>query len=296
MVPPVEPYLKEFLNYLAVEKRYSPNTVAAYRRDLSGFLDAHREESIQSFTNPKIRQYLLKLQGKGLSSRSIARALSSIKSFFRFLEKESHIKENPAEILESPKLWRKLPSILSLKEVEALLDAPDPSTPQGHRDKVMLELLYATGLRASELVTLKMEDLNLEIGYLRAYGKGGKERVVPLGQVARQWLKQYIEEIRPNFLKNKVNNVLFLSRLGAGMTRQGFWKILKKYVRQALISQPVSPHTLRHAFATHLLEHGADLRSVQQMLGHSDISTTQVYTHILQKRMQEVLDKYHPRA
>lgn len=295
-MPDLEPYIKEFLNYLAVEKRHSPNTVAAYRRDLSSFLDAHRGDTIHSFSNSKIRQYLLKLQKKGLASRSIARALSSIKSFFRFLERESHIQENPAEILESPKLWRKLPSILSLQQVEDILEAPDSETPQGHRDQVMLELLYATGLRVSELVALKMEDMNLEIGYLRSYGKGGKERVVPLGQVARNGVKQYIQDTRPKLLKNKRNNTLFLSRLGSGMTRQGFWKILKKYVKAAGISQAVSPHTLRHAFATHLLEHGADLRSVQQMLGHSDIATTQVYTHILQKRMQEVFDKYHPRA
>ena len=209
---------------------------------------------------------------------------------------ENYIQENPAESTESPKFWRKIPDILTPNEVEILLETPETDTLLGKRNKVMLEVLYATGMRVSELISLKINDVNLEVGYLRSLGKGGKERVIPLGEVALMYLKSYVEEVRSKLLPDSSTHELFITRRGKKMTRQAFWKILKQYVRQSGITLPVSPHTLRHAFATHLLERGADLRSVQEMLGHSDISTTQIYTHILQNRMHEVFNRCHPRA
>ncbi|MCF8720559.1 site-specific tyrosine recombinase XerD [Nitrospina gracilis] len=292
----MHPSLKQFVEYLTVEKRHSPHTVAAYRRDIASFLDAFPGETLYYITTARVREYFLTLQKKGLSTRSSARALSSIKTFFRFLVRENLVETSPVDILESPRLWRKLPGILSLADVEALLNAPDPAVPQGIRDRAMLEVLYATGLRVSELVALKTSNLNLEVGYLRSFGKGDKERVIPMGDAARQQVQLYIQDVRPKYLKNKTSPCLFLTRLGTGMTRQGFWKLIKQYSRQAGVAAPISPHTLRHAFATHLLERGADLRSVQQMLGHSDIATTQIYTHILQGRMRDILDRHHPRA
>jgi integrase/recombinase XerD len=219
-----------------------------------------------------------------------------LKSFFKYLVGESLIKENPVETLETPKIWRKLPQTLSLDEVESLLNQPNLETPLGLRDKAMLEVLYATGVRVSELISLELKDLNLEVGFIRSFGKGGKERVVPLGEVAQSYLKLYLEQSRPRLANNRSLSALFISRRKTAMTRQAFWKILKQYALKANISVAVSPHTLRHAFATHLLERGADLRSVQQMLGHSDISTTQIYTHVVQERMREVFDKCHPRS
>ncbi len=292
----MEALVREFTEYLFVEKRHSPHTVDGYRRDIERFVSFRTGTSLKSDTPADIREFLLSLHERGLSSRSIARALSSLKSFFKYLVEEGLILENPMATLETPKIWRKLPGTLSLNEVESLLNQPDVETPLGHRDKTMLEVLYATGLRVSELISLKLNDLNLEVGYLRSLGKGGKERVVPLGEVAQSYVKAYLEQTRPGFLKGKSHPALFISRRKNSMTRQAFWKIVKQYVRKAGISIPVSPHTLRHAFATHLLERGADLRSVQQMLGHSDISTTQIYTHVVQKRMREVFDECHPRS
>lgn len=292
----MEERVREFTEYLCVEKRHSPHTVDGYRRDIDRFVSFRSGVPLKSVTPADIREFLLSQHQKGLSSRSIARALSSLKSFFKYLVEEELIVENPVETLETPKIWRKLPGTLSLNEVELLLNQPDVETLLGHRDKTMLEVLYAAGLRVSELINLKLNDLNLEVGYLRSMGKGGKERVIPLGEVAQFYIKAYLEQTRPKLLKGKILPALFISRRKSPMTRQAFWKILKQYVRKAHISISVSPHTLRHAFATHLLERGADLRSVQQMLGHSDISTTQIYTHVVQKRMREVFDKCHPRA
>ena len=219
-----------------------------------------------------------------------------MKSFYKYLFSENLIHENPTELIESSRPWRKLPHIMSIDEVDALMAAPDINTPIGLRDLAMLELLYATGVRVSELVSVQMSKIDLKVGYLRSLGKGSKERVIPLGDGARIAVENYIHSSRPTFMKRRNSSDLFLTRRGTGMTRQGFWKILKQYIVKVKISSPVSPHTLRHAFATHLLERGADLRSVQQMLGHSDISTTQIYTHVLQERMREVYDCYHPRA
>jgi integrase/recombinase XerD len=238
----------------------------------------------------------MQLREQEMASSSIARCLSSIKSFCRFLCNENHLQENPAEILESPRLWRKLPRVISSAEVSAILEAPNPDTSIGIRDKAMLEVLYATGVRVSELLALKTSDLDLEVGYLRSLGKGGKERLVPIGEMALNAVVVYLEKSRIILLRGQQADELFISRRGKPMSRQGFWKILKNYVLLANISVNVSPHSLRHAFATHLLEHGADLRSVQEMLGHSDISSTQIYTHILEKRMRQVHTRFHPRA
>ena len=292
----MENILKEYINFLKIEKRYSSNTVAAYYRDISQFFQFAGDGPVETIDSTKIRSYIMKCLGEGRNSRSTARYLSSLKSFFKFLCEENYLKDNPAEILESPKLWRKLPNIISLDEVEALLACPDPKTLFGIRDKAMLEVLYATGLRVSELVSLKSSDVDLQVGFLRSMGKGSKERVVPLGAVAQSAVQDYIDIARRVLLKGNTAHELFITRRGSKMTRQGFWKILRAYALKANIRTNVSPHTLRHAFATHLLERGADLRSVQEMLGHADISTTQIYTHILQDRMRQVHDKFHPRA
>lgn len=289
-------YVKEYISFLSVEKRHSPHTVSAYRRDIAKFIDFFSNSSVASMTTSDIRIFLIKLQEEGLSSTSQARCLSSLKSFFKFLISEKYIKESPVEILETPRRWRRLPKLMSIAEVDALMDSPDKNTHHGIRDRAMLEVLYATGLRVSELVSLKKSDLNLEVGYLRSFGKGSKERIVPMGEAAQVAVKDYLLRSRPVFLKNGNVAEIFITQQGAGMTRQGFWKILKRYVLQANIKSSVSPHTLRHAFATHLLERGADLRSVQQMLGHSDISTTQIYTHILQQRLRDIHDQFHPRG
>jgi len=288
--------LKEYTDFLKIEKRHSPNTVEAYARDISRFIEYIGDLPLATVDSANIREFLLKCREEGQDSRSTARYLSALKSFFKFLCDEGHREDNPAEMLESPRQWRKLPGFLSLVDVEALLACPDPKTLFGVRDKAMLEVLYATGLRVSELVSLKLDDVDLEVGFLRSLGKGSKERVVPIGAVAREAVQDYLLMARRVFLKEKTAHELFITRRGSKMTRQGFWKTLKGYAVKANISASISPHTLRHAFATHLLERGADLRSVQEMLGHADISTTQIYTHILEERMRDVHDRFHPRA
>jgi integrase/recombinase XerD len=288
--------IQEYCDFLSIEKRHSPHTVESYRRDISVFSRQWGSGPLSDVTSQDIRSFLLNLRKQGLSAASIARSLSSLKSFFRFLVVEGYIQVNPGEVLESPRAWRKLPESLSTEDVERLLTCPDVSTPLGLRDRAMLEILYATGLRVSELTSLKISDLDLEVGYLRSFGKGAKERIVPIGDVALDAVKVYLDRSRNCFSGCESVADLFLSRRGKKMTRQGFWKIVKKYVLLAGIKKAVSPHTLRHAFATHLLERGANLRAVQEMLGHSDISTTQIYTHILEKRMREVHDRYHPRS
>lgn len=289
-------YITEYTNFLIIEKRQSPNTVIAYRHDINCFVSHFPARGLDVITASDVRTFLIYLRTKGLAPSTVARCLSSIKSFYNYLFSENLILENPTESIESPRPWRKLPDVMSIEEVDALMAAPNVKTPVGLRDLAMLEVLYATGLRVSELVLMKMCTVNLKVGYVRTLGKGHKERMVPLGDAALIAVENYILNSRPSFLKEKNSADLFLTRRGAAMTRQGFWKILKQYTVKAKISSAVSPHTLRHAFATHLLERGADLRSVQQMLGHSDISTTQIYTHILQERMREVHDNYHPRA
>ena len=291
--------IQEFSDYLRIEKRNSPHTVSAYRCDLIRFSTEFAGQKVESVTTADIRGFLISLREQGLSSASVARSLSSIKSFFRYLCQDKQFQGNPAEILETPKRWRKLPDVLSFEDVDNLLKSPDINSILGLRDKAMLEIVYASGLRVSELINLQVSQLDIEVGYLRTIGKGSKERIVPIGAMAKRAVENYILNSRPALASSRKDggkpDELFVTRRGRGMTRQGFWKLLKGYVTKANIRASVSPHTLRHAFATHLLERGADLRSVQQMLGHSDISTTQIYTHILGKRMLEIHQQFHPR-
>ena len=290
-------YVSEYTDYLKIEKRQSQNTLAAYRRDVSRFAKYLANKRLDDAKISDVRSFLVFLRNEeGLAPSSVARCLSSLKSFYEYLSVENLISENPTETIASPRPWRKLPNVMSVEEVDALITAPDINTLAGIRDLAMLELIYATGLRVSELVSLKMSAVDLEVGYLRSLGKGSKERVVPIGDVAKTAIESYVNNARPLFQKKRRSEDLFLTRRGNAMTRQGFWKILKKYSIKAKIEGAVSPHALRHAFATHLLERGADLRSVQMMLGHSDISTTQIYTHVLRQRMREVHERFHPRA
>ncbi len=288
-------YIREFVDYLSIEKRRSPNTAEAYGRDMGKFSAEFQKTPLEDISTNQIRDFLLKLRKNGLSARSIARLQSSIRSFYAFLIEEKITDKNPAELLETPKIWQKLPGVLSFEEVDRLISAPDPKTPEGLRDKAMLEVLYAAGVRVSELINLEAAKVNLEMGFILAFGKGSKERLIPIGDAAKQAIEDYMLIARPGFAKGRNIAPLFLTRRGGAMTRQGFWKIIKRYTLIQGINKPVSPHTLRHAFATHLLEGGADLRSVQQMLGHSDISTTQIYTHVMQTRLREIHEKYHPR-
>lgn len=291
--------LDEFITHLTVEKNRSKNTIDAYRRDIIRFLEAYKYKNPQTLNVLKptdITNYINALKGAGLSPSSRARALASVKGLYLFMVNEGMIDSNPAQVIRSPRLGRSIPATLSIKEVDRLLSTPKLKTPEGLRDSAMLETMYATGLRVTELVLIEIKNVNMEMGYLSVMGKGSKERAVPLGEAAIEAIKTYRQEARPNLLKGKVTQSLFVTRRGAAMTRQGFWKIVKKYSRQAAILKNISPHSLRHSFATHLLERGADLRSVQQMLGHSDISTTQIYTHVAKARMKEIYDKTHPRA
>jgi integrase/recombinase XerD len=292
----MEQLIRNYCDFLIIEKRNSANTVQSYRRDIRRFADTCQVKTPDAISTALLRSYLMQLRESGMASSSIARCLSSIKSFCRFLCNEDYLRENPAEILESPRLWRKLPRVISSEEVSAILESPNTDTSIGIRDKAMLEMLYATGVRVSELISLKTKDLDLEVGYLRSLGKGGKERVVPIGKIALDAVAVYMEKSRIVLLRGEKAEELFISRLGKKMSRQGFWKSLKNYTLLANVSGNVSPHSLRHAFATHLLENGADLRSVQEMLGHSDISSTQIYTHIMAKRMRDIHDRFHPRA
>jgi integrase/recombinase XerD len=296
LINSAENMLNSFVDYLSVERRHSPNTVSAYRRDILRFLIYLDKEDFLKTSQAKIRGFMLMLGQEGLSARSQARHLSSLKSFYKYLINENLISENPVDNMESPKLWRKLPGVLSIKDVDALLACPDESRPDGKRNKAMLEVLYACGLRVTELISLKVNDLNLEVGYLKSMGKGSKERLVPLGEKAQNAVREYLSEARAKLLKNRESPDLFITNRGKRMTRQSFWNIIRLYTLKVGIKISVSPHTLRHAFATHLLEGGADLRSVQAMLGHSDISTTQIYTHILQGQMKSIFEKHHPRA
>ena len=293
---PMNEFISTYTDFLKIEKRQSPNTITSYRHDINYFASYLLSKKLNDVKTDDVRSFLIFLREKGLARSTVARYLSSIKSFYRYLYTEKLILNNPIEIIDSPCPWRKLPNVLSAEEVDALIAAPDIKTSAGLRDHAMLELLYATGLRVTELISLKLGDVDLGVGYLRTLGKGSKERVVPFGDAARIAIENYILRVRPSVSQKTESTDLFLTRRGTTMTRQGFWKILKKYITKAEISGNVSPHTLRHAFATHLLERGADLRSVQQMLGHSDISSTQIYTHILKERMREVHDRFHPRG
>ena len=290
-------YIKLFLDYLSIERGLSPNTIQSYRRDLEKLQYFLREKySIEKACEKDIAEFIKYLGKLNLSSRSIARCLSAIKSFYKFLILEGVIKVNPTSNFSSPKIWLSLPRYLSFEEVEKLLSLPDESSEIGLRDKAILETMYATGLRVSELITLKLENLNLEHGYLKCAGKGGKERIVPLGEIANQKIKSYLKFSRDKLLKGEKSEFLFVNYRGKKLTRQGLWKIIKSYATKIGLRSKITPHILRHSFATHLLEKGADLRSVQLMLGHSQITTTQIYTHITRERLRRLYEKYHPRA
>ena len=286
----------QFINHLRVERGLAKNTIESYSRDLVRFFDFLERGSVSpaSASQADLMNYVSSLAGR-LSVRSIARNLSALKMFYRFLVSEGKIETNPARLLSAPKLPRRLPGVLSSEEVGRLLSQPDPKTGRGKRDKAMLELLYATGLRVSELVNLKISNVNMEAGYVRTVGKGSKERMVPMGAQAMDALKVYLAQGRPGFLKQRSSSYLFLNSRGKPLTRQGFWKTIKRLGLAAGIRKELSPHSLRHSFASHLLEHGADLRSVQIMLGHADISTTQIYTHVTRERLKQIHEKHHPR-
>ena len=288
--------INEFSEYLRIEKRYSPHTVSGYCRDLDRFSNFSRDRKVDSLKTADIREFLIFLKEQGLSGASIARCLSSIKSFFKYLCLDKQLENNPAEILNTPKSYRNLPNVLSSKDIDNLLNCPDKTSLLGLRDKAMLEILYATGLRVSELVNLKVGELDLEVGCIRTMGKGSKERIIPIGSMAKKAVNEYILKSRKALLGGQNAEEIFVTKRGSCMTRQGFWKLLKRYAIRANIRVSVYPHILRHAFATHLLERGADLRSVQQMLGHADISTTQIYTHILKGRLLEIHQQFHPRS
>jgi integrase/recombinase XerD len=289
--------LERYLEALAVERGLSKNTISAYRSDLvrAGRALAERGADLLTADPAALSGHLRDLSRQDLAPRSLARANSSIRGFYEHLIEAGERKDNPAVNLTAPKLWRTLPKVLTEAEVEALLSAPDVGTPLGLRDRAMIELLYATGLRVSELVGLELPQLRLEVGFLVAFGKGSKERIVPVGEVAEAWVKRYLAEVRPGLLEGR-HLTVFVRRNGRKLDRIAFWRTLKKYGLKVGIASHLSPHVLRHSFATHLLEHGADLRAVQAMLGHSDISTTQIYTHIHQHRLKSLYDRYHPRA
>ncbi len=295
----MDPLIRLFLDSLWLEKGLSDNTLDSYGRDLQAFtswLD-DKSRSLREVRREDILAYLSYGMARGLSSRSTARSLSCLRSFYRYLLRENKITEDPTLQVENPKLGRRLPDSLSESDVEKLLAAPRISTAVGFRDRTMLEVLYASGLRVSELVNLKLNEVNLRQGVIRIVGKGSKERLVPLGEEAISWITRYLTGARNDLLKNNLNqDIVFPSNRGAPMTRQAFWYRIKEHAATADIQKKLSPHTLRHAFATHLLNHGADLRVVQLLLGHSDLSTTQIYTHIAKQRMKELHQAHHPRG
>jgi integrase/recombinase XerD len=289
--------IEEFINYLSVERNLAQNTLLSYRRDLNkyfGFLENRKIAVLDKINKDDITSFMLSQKDGGLSVRSISRALAAIKMLHRFVLREGFSHSDPTTFLESPKLWKRIPEVLSVSEVETMIKEAVPRDREGIRDNCILELLYASGMRVSELTNLRIGDINLEVGFIRCIGKGQKERVVPIGKRAAESLRRYLEKCRPQLAK-KETDILFLSRLGKKISRQTIWKIIKKYARKARIKRAIKPHTLRHSFATHLLERGADLRSVQEMLGHSDISTTQVYTHVNKEHLRQIHQKFHPR-
>lgn len=289
-----------FLEYLTVELGLSANTRQAYERDLRLFcktLGFKNSDALVNVSREQITGYMTQLKEKGLAAATIARKLAAIKAFYRFMTAEGYMDANPAEVVEAGTKGIKLPRVLSEDEVVRLLNQPDITTAEGFRDRTMLEVLYATGMRVSELINLTLERVDLNMKYIIAFGKGSKERIVPLGSVAAKFLQHYLEKVRPKLTHAGRNtNIVFLAFGGHELTRQRFWQIIRAYGRKANINKALTPHILRHSFATHLLDNGADLRSVQELLGHSDISTTQIYTHLTNKRLRDIYAKAHPRA
>lgn len=288
------------MEYLTVELGLSANTRQAYERDLRLFcktLGFKNSDALVNVSREQITGYMTQLKEKGLAAATIARKLAAIKAFYRFMTAEGYMDANPAEVVEAGTKGIKLPRVLSEDEVVRLLNQPDITTAEGFRDRTMLEVLYATGMRVSELINLTLERVDLNMKYIIAFGKGSKERIVPLGSVAAKFLQQYLEKVRPKLTHAGRNtNIVFLAFGGHELTRQRFWQIIRAYGRKANINKALTPHILRHSFATHLLDNGADLRSVQELLGHSDISTTQIYTHLTNKRLRDIYAKAHPRA
>ncbi|MGF3072135.1 site-specific tyrosine recombinase XerD [Facklamia sp. P13055] len=295
-------YLADFKRYLQIDQVKSKNTIQAYVRDLKKFIDYHQDHATQSLDQidySYMQGFLAHLHQQNYATSSTSRLLSAMKQFFHYLLKEGVIQQNPLQLVQGPKQAKSLPKVLSMEEVEALIQAPNIATLTGLRDRAILEVLYACGLRVSELTQLQLADLHLDLGFVQTLGKGNKERIIPLGDEAIYWVDQYLQDARGVFASKKTaqaGQILFLTERGKAFTRQGIWKNLNKYVQQAGVNQRVSPHMLRHSFATHLLENGADLRMVQELLGHADISTTQIYTHISHHRLQEVYRKNFPRA
>jgi integrase/recombinase XerD len=288
-----------YLTHLRIERRLADHTLESYGRDLQrlGEFAAALEKPLQRLDRRDLEGFVDGLMNEGLSPRSVARTVAAVRGFYRFAVLAQHLAANPADDLQAPRAWPALPKFLSVDEVDRLIKQPDVATPRGLRDRALIEVLYATGLRVSELIHLRASDLNLEAGYLSTTGKGNKQRIVPIGEQAVEWLSKYIREGRPALMRKRTSPWLFVNaKQGGSLSRVGFWKILKGYGRAAGLSRTLSPHVLRHSFATHLLEHGADLRSIQMMLGHADLSTTQIYTHVLEARLRAVYDRFHPRA
>ncbi len=290
-------HIEDFITYLRIDKKYSENTIESYTRDLMHYYNYNKEKkkNLHQIKKKDIKEYLAFLSEQHLDSRSISRNISCIRSFYKFLLIEKYIDTNPSELLELPKRKKTLPKVLSLEEIDRLLSFPLNDS-FSYRNKAMIELMYATGLRVSELVHLQLHDVDLLSATVRTIGKGSKERIIPIGEIALYYLKQYIVDYRSSLLKGKNTDALFLNNHGTEMTRQGFFKVLKKLAKEQDVKTPFSPHTLRHSFATHLLNNGADLRSIQELLGHSDISTTQIYTHISSERLKENYKDFHPHA
>jgi integrase/recombinase XerD len=292
--------LQAFVRFLSDERRLAKNTLESYKRDIAQFMDYLHNEGFVSIRDTKqlhIANYLLHLKRAGRAVATQSRTVVSIRAFYQFLLRERKLDQDPSLQIDIPKLEKRVPNILTVEEMESLLESPQTSTPNGMRDKAMLELLYATGIRVSELISLDIDNVNLDMGFIRCIGKASKERIIPLGGIAADCVSTYLETMRSKILKqSKVEQALFVSHLGTRITRQGFWKIIKRYAAETNIVKEITPHTLRHSFAVHLLENGADLRSVQEMLGHADISTTQIYMQVNRSKMKEVYDKAHPRA
>jgi integrase/recombinase XerD len=288
-----------YLTHLRIERRLADHTLESYGRDLQrlGTYSGDLGKPLQQLSRRDLESFVDALIAEGLSPRSVARTVAGVRGFYRFAALTRHLDANPADDMQAPRAWPALPHFLGVDEIERLIQQPDVSAPRGLRDRALIEVLYATGLRVSELIRLRASDLNLEAGYLSTTGKGHKQRIVPIGDQAAAWLTKYIRDGRPALVGKRASPWLFVNaRRGSGLSRVGFWKILKGYGSQAGLSRTLSPHVLRHSFATHLLEHGADLRSIQMMLGHADLSTTQIYTHVLEARLRAVYDRFHPRA
>jgi integrase/recombinase XerD len=292
-------FIGEFIDYLSVERGLARNTLSAYRRDLDKYIGYLSQKGIKTADGVKrenVSGFMFDLKKHDMSATTICRNLAAVKMFHRFLVRENLAGDDPTTLVDTPKLWKRVPAVLTLAEIESMIQAASGKKIQQIRDQAILEIFYASGMRVSELADLKTTSIDYDVGFVRAVGKGSKERIIPLGKRAREALQKYLLSARPKFLKERASDVLFLSRSGTRISRQSLWALIKYYARRANIKKTIKPHTLRHTFATHLLEHGADLRSVQEMLGHSDISTTQIYTHVDKERLKSVHKQFHPRA